>query len=86
MKNFEDEPKKSEDNIEFLTRIMTFPRSGVLMHGVIFEALGRYAKQVATTPIDEVRRQFGEGSMVNPDAWHAACKELHDELEARTSR
>lgn len=81
--HFEDDPKQPEDNIAFLTRIMTFPKTGALLHGVVFEAIGRYVKQVVDTPIEELRRQFGEGSMVNPDAWYASCKELHDELNAR---
>lgn len=78
-----NKPKVPQTNVEFVTEAMEFSKYGAVAQMFIMDALMKVAKHVAETPIEEVRRQFGEDSFINPDAWHGAAVELNDKFKEK---
>ncbi len=73
-------------NTQHLSHMMTFGLpgvSGLLVQMFLVDAITRHAKLIAETPIEEVRKAFGENPLVHPDAWHAAAVAIHKEFQAR---
>ncbi|MDH1440368.1 hypothetical protein N5O88_10175 [Pseudomonas sp. GD03721] len=68
---------RRETNIEFVTRLMTQPRSGPLMHAVVIHALIQFSRIVIQAP----KGFMGEDKLISEAAWRACAQELHDELE-----
>lgn len=75
--------KKPLSNTEFLTDLMERSPSGAIMQMLILDLLGKAAKLLAETPIQEVRDAFGPNAFIHPDAWHEAAVELNTKLTAR---
>lgn len=73
------ETPKRETNIQALTRIMEFARSGPLMQVFILDQLGKSCDYLIKN--EEKVRVALEGSMVHPDSWMACAKELKQELD-----
>lgn len=77
-----EEPRRRRTNEDLVSDLMRFSRFGLMSQLFIMDAIGKMAKTVAETPIEKVRRQFGEGSMIHPDAWHGVATEIHNAIEA----
>lgn len=62
-----------DDNITFMTKMMTFSKAGALIHPFIFIALENYSKAV----LSESDLDCG---IVNPDAWKLCARETLEKL------
>lgn len=74
---------KHMTNKQLVGKMMDFSQYGALAQIFIMDAIGKQAKRIAETPIEEVRKAFGENSMIHPDAWHGVAKEIMEKLNAR---
>jgi len=65
---------KKDDNITFMTKLMTFSAAGALIHPFVFNALEYYSKVV----LDKKDLETG---LVNPDVWKLCAREVLQKLE-----
>lgn len=66
------------NNVELVTAMMEFSKFGALAQAFVIESVTRYAKQVAvSTP-----EQYGEASIVSPEAWIGVAKEIKTKMDA----
>lgn len=65
-------------NIEKLTDMMQFSRVGPLSQLFVIDAITKFAAQVANTPLEQLRAEFGEDHLIAPEAWQAAAREVLD--------
>lgn len=77
---------RPETNVEFVSRMMEFSDYGALAQLFVLDALDKWSKMVAETPIEEVRRQFGSDSLINPDSWCGVAAEIQRKLKERTGQ
>lgn len=75
--------KQPQTNTEFLSDIMEFSPHGALMQVLILNLLQKASKELAETPVQEIRDAFGENHFISPDAWHGAAVDLHKSLSER---
>lgn len=74
--------RKHETNVEFLTRVMEFSRSGALMQGFILQAIEQYANAVKNAPIVEPKEEEGFINFApHPVVWRDCAIELLQEIE-----
>jgi hypothetical protein len=73
--------KPRETNVEFLTRVMEFAKSGPLMQGFIMDALLKGAERVTSNEAEVLK--LLKDSFVSGPAWIACARELRDEINAR---
>lgn len=76
-----DDPSHIETNEEFVVRIMNFCPYGVLIQGMVIEALRHYAENASK---DENR--MSDNSLIHPDAWQGCAKWLKNELHTKYDR
>ncbi len=74
---------KNETNVQFVKKTMEFSNYGALAQLFVIDAIQKQADRIAKTPIEELRKAFGENAFINPDAWHGVAKEIQAKLEAR---
>lgn len=70
--------KARATNIEFLTHLMEFSRTGAIMQLFVIAALDAYSKAIIESPPKEILCGF-----INADAWLAAAKEANAALRDR---
>lgn len=70
---------KKDDNITFMTKMMTFSRAGALIHPFIFTALEYYSKVILSK--DDLNT-----GLVNPDAWKLCAREVLEKLDKHLER
>lgn len=74
--------KKPKSNSQFVRDLME-NTPNALVQVFILDAITKHADRVAAMPVAEVRAAFGKLPLVNPDAWHAAAKEISQRIQAR---
>lgn len=70
---------KNCTNVEWIKGIMEFSHSGALAQAFVVEAVARYAKQVMLSKPEE----FGNASIVSPEAWIEVGREINQKMEAK---
>lgn len=70
---------KKDDNITFMTKMMTFSRAGALIHPFIFTALEYYSKMILS-------KKEPDTGLVNPDAWKLCAREVLEKLDKHLER
>lgn len=78
--------RKAENNVELVTEMMEFSNSGALAQMFIIDAIQKLSRAVATTPIEDLRKQFGENPFVSADAWQRVAREIDQKMTAFYSR
>lgn len=68
-------------NAEVLTELMEFSRNGIMMQLFIVDTLEKQARAIAEMPLEDLKKAFGEHSMISAEAWQETAKELHKTLE-----
>lgn len=66
-----NEPKS---NVEIITEIMEFSRSGALAQLFVMDAVAKHAERVAAASLDELKSM--EGGLIPPAAWKATAAEI----------
>lgn len=77
------EAQKRMNNEDFVLDMMRWSSFGALAQIFIIDAIGKQAQRVAETPIEEVRKAFGDGSFIHPDAWHGVATEIFTKMKER---
>ena len=70
--------EQPQTNIEFITELMDFPRSGPLMQGFVMTALEKYALRSKSITEEE----WGQ-SMISLPAWKMCANEILEKLDER---
>lgn len=61
--------RKNDSNIDFVKQLMEYSRYGALAQLFVLDAIEKQCDRILAAGIDKVREQFGENSMVSPEAW-----------------
>jgi hypothetical protein len=69
-------------NVEAVRDLMEFSNYGALAQLFVIDALSKWSGKVANTPIEELRKQFGDLPFISPDAWQSVAKEIKSKLDA----
>jgi hypothetical protein len=75
---------KRETNVEFVTRVMEFAKSGPMMQAFVIEAMAKYSGAIVEAGRESLREKMG-GSFIHPDAWFDCAEELSNEIKNRNS-
>jgi hypothetical protein len=70
---------KKDDNITFMTKMMTFSKAGALIHPFVFTALEYYSKVILS------KKDLDTG-MVNPESWKLCAREVLEKLNKHLER
>lgn len=74
---------EKDDNITFVTKLMTFSNVGALVHPFVLTALEYYCKVILSKK--DMEKDMGE-SLVPPDAWKRCAKEVLEKLDKHLER
>lgn len=75
--------RRTETNIEFLTRVMEFSSTGAMSQLFALDAISKQAHKVAEVPLDELQHMFGPRSIIDAGAWQRAAQEWVREFDRR---
>jgi hypothetical protein len=73
-------PKRTATNIEMLSHLMQFSKTGPMCQMFVIDALTKHSERVANLTDDEVREHFPENGMINGFAWREAARELSQRI------
>jgi hypothetical protein len=72
--------KQQLNNIQFVTELMNYSKSGALIQAFVIAALEKYSQQVlADTSV------WPANSLINQEAWGRCAQEVIDKIEARSA-
>lgn len=72
--------KKRETNDEFIHRLMTFPKSGLMMQVFIITAIDTYSRRIINMTHEELQKEVG---MMVEERWQDCALEFQEEMEKR---
>ena len=73
-----------QTNIEFITHLMDFAKTGPMMQLFVLEGVRKYAEQISADP-DKVRDQMKD-HMIHPESWIASAREALDSIETHLGK
>lgn len=74
---------RAATNVEFVRDLMEYSAFGALAQLFVIDALDKWAHKIGNMPVEELRKAFGENSMVHPDAWHGVANEIAKKIRER---
>lgn len=74
---------KKDDNVTFVTKLMTISSVGALVHPFVLTALEYYSKAVLSKK--DLEKEFSIG-LVNPEAWKRCAKEVLQKVDKHLER